>query len=86
MDDELRLIIETAVPFAIPATIQLMLFVYFTNISSNIRKSKPGEAFMGVVSVCLSLVSTFGITFYFGLPFNPVSSTMPFLILAVGII
>jgi hypothetical protein len=38
MDDELRLIIETAVPFAIPATIQLMLFVYFTNISKNVRK------------------------------------------------
>lgn len=38
MDDELRLIIETAVPFAIPATIQLMIFVYVTNIAKDIRK------------------------------------------------
>uniref|UniRef100_A0A915CRN7 Uncharacterized protein n=1 Tax=Ditylenchus dipsaci TaxID=166011 RepID=A0A915CRN7_9BILA len=30
MDDELLLIIKTAVPFALPATLQLMVFVYFT--------------------------------------------------------
>lgn len=47
-------------------------------------RSKPLEAFFGVISVCISLLATFGTTFYFGLPFNPVSSTMPFLILAVG--
>lgn len=38
MDDELRLIIETAVPFAIPATIQLMFFVYVTNLAKDVRK------------------------------------------------
>ncbi|KAI6187547.1 Patched domain-containing protein 3 [Aphelenchoides besseyi] len=85
MDDELRLIIETAVPFAIPATIQMMFFVYFTNLSKDIRKSKPVEAFFGVICVVLGLICTFGLTFYFGLAFNPVSSTMPFLILAVGV-
>jgi len=85
MDDELRLIIETAIPYAIPACLQLMAFVYFTNLSRDVRKSKPSEAFMGVISVVLSLISTFGIAFYCGLPFNPVSSTMPFLILAVGV-
>uniref|UniRef100_A0A914GVP8 SSD domain-containing protein n=2 Tax=Globodera TaxID=31242 RepID=A0A914GVP8_GLORO len=85
MDDELRLIIETAIPFALPATLQLMLFVYLTNLARDVRKSKPMEAFFGVISVCLSLAATFGLTFYAGLPFNPVSSTMPFLILAVGV-
>ncbi|KAL3119788.1 hypothetical protein niasHT_010079 [Heterodera trifolii] len=85
MDDELRLIIETAVPFAVPATLQLMLFVYLTNLASDVRKSKPIEAFFGVISVCLSLVATFGITFFAGLHFNPVCSTMLFLILAVGV-
>ncbi|KAI6216646.1 Patched domain-containing protein 3 [Aphelenchoides fujianensis] len=85
MDDELRLIIETAVPFAIPATIQMMFFVYFTNLSKDIRKSKPVEAFFGVICVVLGLICTFGLTFYAGLAFNPVSSTMPFLILAVGV-
>lgn len=38
MDDELRLIIETAVPFAIPAVLQLMVFLYFTNIAKDVRK------------------------------------------------
>ncbi|CAD5219888.1 unnamed protein product [Bursaphelenchus okinawaensis] len=85
MDDELLLIIKTAVPFAIPATIQMMVFVYFTNLSKDIRKSKPMEAFFGVICVVLGLVATFGMTFYFKLPFNPISSTMPFLILAVGV-
>ena len=61
MDDELRLIIETALPFALPATLQLMLFVYFTNLARDVRKSKPVEAFFGVISVCLSLGATFGL-------------------------
>ncbi|CAK5031398.1 unnamed protein product [Meloidogyne enterolobii] len=51
MDDELRLIIETAIPFVLPATIQLMFFVYFTNLAKDVRKSKPVEAFFGVISV-----------------------------------
>ncbi|KAK0405834.1 hypothetical protein QR680_018223 [Steinernema hermaphroditum] len=85
MDDELNLIILNSVPFAIPVSIQLMLFVIFSNWSTDKRKSKPMEAYIGVISVILSLVCTFGITFFFGLPFNPVSSTMPFLILAVGV-
>ena len=38
MDDELRLIIEGAIPFAIPATIQLMLFVWFSNLARDKRK------------------------------------------------
>ncbi|TKR82013.1 hypothetical protein L596_015797 [Steinernema carpocapsae] len=85
MDDELELIIINSVPFAIPVSIQLMFFVIFSNYSTDRRKSKPMEAYLGVISVILSLICTFGITFYFGLPFNPVSSTMPFLILAVGV-
>uniref|UniRef100_A0A7E4VVR9 SSD domain-containing protein n=1 Tax=Panagrellus redivivus TaxID=6233 RepID=A0A7E4VVR9_PANRE len=85
MDDELRLIIEGAIPFAIPATLQLMLFVYFTNLAKDIRKSKPVEAYFGVVTVVCGLVVSFGICFFIGIPFNPVCSTMPFLILAVGV-
>ncbi|KAE9554785.1 hypothetical protein FO519_001982 [Halicephalobus sp. NKZ332] len=85
MDDELRLIIEGAIPFAIPATLQLMFFVWFTNLSKDKRKSKPAEGYFGVVCVCLGLVVSFGIAFYIGVPFNPVASTMPFLILAIGV-
>uniref|UniRef100_A0A9J2PF95 SSD domain-containing protein n=1 Tax=Ascaris lumbricoides TaxID=6252 RepID=A0A9J2PF95_ASCLU len=85
MDDEMRLIIETAVPFAIPVSIQLMLFVVLSNYSSDRTKSKPMEAYLAVISVILSLVCTFGILFRLGMAFNPVSSTMPFLILAVGV-
>lgn len=84
MDDELLLIIKTAVPFAVPATLQLMFYVYFTNRAKDTRNSKPVEAFFGVICVVLGLVATFGLSFYWGLAFNPVSSTMPFLILAVG--
>lgn len=39
---------------------------------------------MAVISVILSLICTFGFLFHLGVPFNPVCSTMPFLILAVG--
>lgn len=38
MDDELLLIIKTAVPFAFPAALQMMLFVWFTNKAKDIRK------------------------------------------------
>uniref|UniRef100_A0AC34FFI0 SSD domain-containing protein n=1 Tax=Panagrolaimus sp. ES5 TaxID=591445 RepID=A0AC34FFI0_9BILA len=85
MDDELRLIIEGAIPFALPATIQLMLFVVLTNLARDVRKSKPVEAYMGVWAVICSLIVTFGLCFWCGVAFNPVSSTMPFLILAVGL-
>lgn len=38
MDDEMRLIIENAVPFAIPVSIQLMLFVILSNYSTDKTK------------------------------------------------
>uniref|UniRef100_A0A0K0FM63 SSD domain-containing protein n=1 Tax=Strongyloides venezuelensis TaxID=75913 RepID=A0A0K0FM63_STRVS len=85
MDDELRLIIETALPFAIPCSIQLMLFVVLSNLSRDPRKSKPMEAYFGVISVILALICSFGCCFACGISFNPVSCTMPFLLLAIGI-
>ncbi|XGW35131.1 hypothetical protein V3C99_018841, partial [Haemonchus contortus] len=85
MDDEMMKIIETTVPFAIPATIMLMLYVVFSNWSSKKYMSKPLEMYLGVWSVILALICTFGIFFFLGIAFNPVTSTMPFLVLAVGI-
>lgn len=38
MDDEMRMIIEAALPFAIPVSIQLMLFVIFSNYSTDLTK------------------------------------------------
>ncbi|ETN75219.1 patched family protein [Necator americanus] len=49
------------------------------------HKSKPLEMYLGVWSVILALICTFGIFFFLGVAFNPVTSTMPFLVLAVGI-
>uniref|UniRef100_A0A0N4ZRU5 SSD domain-containing protein n=1 Tax=Parastrongyloides trichosuri TaxID=131310 RepID=A0A0N4ZRU5_PARTI len=85
MDDELRLIIETALPYAIPCSIQLMLFVVLSNLSKDPIKSKPMEAYFGVISVILALICSFGFCFACGISFNPVSCTMPFLLLAIGI-
>ncbi|KJH48777.1 patched family protein [Dictyocaulus viviparus] len=85
MDDEMMKIIETTVPFAIPATIMLMFYVVFANWSSLRHQSKPLEMYLGVWSVILALICTFGIFFFLGIAFNPVTSTMPFLVLAVGI-
>uniref|UniRef100_A0A8L8KST3 SSD domain-containing protein n=1 Tax=Heligmosomoides polygyrus TaxID=6339 RepID=A0A8L8KST3_HELPZ len=85
MDDEMMKIIETTVPFAVPATIMLMIYVVFSNWSTDKRQSKPLEMYLGVWSVILALICTFGIFFFLGIAFNPVTSTMPFLVLAVGI-
>ncbi|VDM52586.1 unnamed protein product [Angiostrongylus costaricensis] len=85
MDDEMMKIIETTVPFAVPATVMLMFYVVFANWSSVKHKSKPLEMYLGVWTVILALICTFGIFFWFGAAFNPVTSTMPFLVLAVGI-
>ena len=46
--------------------------------------SKPMEMWLGVIAVCMALIQTFGIFFICGAQFNPVTSTMPFLVLAVG--
>ncbi|GMT04663.1 hypothetical protein PENTCL1PPCAC_26837, partial [Pristionchus entomophagus] len=85
MDDEMMKIIETTVPFAFPATVMLMLFVVFSNWSTDRTKSKPMEMYLGVWAVILALIITFGLFFYFGAAFNPVTSTMPFLVLTVGV-
>lgn len=42
------------------------------------------EMYLGVWAVILALIITFGLFFYFGAAFNPVTSTMPFLVLTVG--
>ena len=85
MDDEMMKIIEVTVPFAIPATILLMIFVIGANWSNILTKSKPLEMYLGVWSVIMALIVTFGFFFYIGVPFNPVTSTMPFLVLSVGV-
>ncbi|CAI5454482.1 unnamed protein product [Caenorhabditis angaria] len=85
MDDEMLEIIKTTVPFAVPATIALMLFVVSANYSKNKAKSKPMEMYLGVWCIIFALIITFGLFFFFGAKFNPVTSTMPFLILAVGV-
>ena len=85
MDDEMLKIIEVTVPFAVPATILLMMFVVGANWSSVLTKSKPLEMYLGVWSVIMALIVTFGFFFYIGVPFNPVTSTMPFLVLSVGV-
>ncbi|PAV78701.1 hypothetical protein WR25_21132 isoform A [Diploscapter pachys] len=85
MDDEMMKIIESTVPFAVPATIMLIIFVTISNFSFNKVKSKPVEMYLGVWCVIIALIMTFGIFFYCGASFNPVTSTMPFLVLAVGV-
>ncbi|KAM3727225.1 Patched-related protein [Dirofilaria immitis] len=85
MNDEMLMIIETALPFAGIASLQLMLFVIISNYSRDITRSKPIEGYLAVISVMLSLICTFGLLFRLGVLFNPVSCTMPFLILAVGV-
>lgn len=40
---------------------------------------------VGVWCVIFALIITFGVFFFFGAKFNPVTSTMPFLVLAVGV-
>ncbi|CAD6194290.1 unnamed protein product [Caenorhabditis auriculariae] len=85
MDDEMLKIIETTVPFAVPATIMLMIFVVFSNWSTLRHKSKPVEMYLGVWCIIFALIITFGIFFACGAKFNPVTSTMPFLILAIGV-
>lgn len=61
--------------------------MFATTVNHKIRvfRSKPAEGYFGVVCVCLGLIVSFGVSFYIGIPFNPVASTMPFLILAVGV-
>ncbi|VDN06956.1 unnamed protein product [Thelazia callipaeda] len=85
MDDEMLLIIQTALPNTIPVSLQLMLFVILSNYSTDITKSKPMEGYLSVISVILSLLATFGLLFHFGLYLNPVACTMPFLVLAIGV-
>uniref|UniRef100_A0A0N5AZ97 SSD domain-containing protein n=1 Tax=Syphacia muris TaxID=451379 RepID=A0A0N5AZ97_9BILA len=85
MDEEMNFIIFESLPYAFPVAITLMLFVVLSNCSTKIHESKPVEAFFAVISVILSLICTLGISFGVGMHFNPVSCSMPFLILAVGV-
>ncbi|UMM41919.1 hypothetical protein L5515_017960 [Caenorhabditis briggsae] len=85
MDDEMLEIIKTTVPYAFPATILLTIYVLVANFSWDRTKSKPVEMCLGVWCVIFALIITFGVFFFCGAKFNPVTSTMPFLVLAVGV-
>ncbi len=57
---------------------------HFKGQNNIVFRSKPIEAFFGVVSVFMALVSSFGLLFFLGSAINPIGVVTPFLVLSIG--
>ncbi|XP_071498030.1 patched domain-containing protein 3-like [Diadema antillarum] len=85
LDSEVSLSTESVIPlFSISYTL-LFTFAITSCVMFDWVFSKPFLGFMGTISACLAVASSLGLLSYAGVNFNIVTSSMPFLIIGIGI-
>lgn len=63
----------------------ILAFTILTTLKRDPVKSKPFEAFLGVICPILSLCASFGHLFWMGFEYLPIVTVVPFLILSIGV-
>ncbi|XP_072169990.1 patched domain-containing protein 3-like [Diadema setosum] len=85
LDSEVSLSTESVIPlFSISYTL-LFTFAITSCVMFDWVFSKPFLGFMGTISASLAVASSLGLLSYAGVNFNIVTSSMPFLIIGIGI-
>lgn len=74
-----------ALPLMIFTFSIVLLFTIATSLKRDPVRSKPWEAFFGVMCPCLSICASFGTLFWLGFEFLPIVTVVPFLVLAIGV-
>ncbi|CAD6191482.1 unnamed protein product [Caenorhabditis auriculariae] len=63
----------------------ILSFTVITTLKRDPVRSKPFEAFLGVICPLLSLCASFGHLFWMGFEYLPIVTVVPFLILSIGV-
>ncbi|XP_071478040.1 patched domain-containing protein 3-like [Diadema antillarum] len=85
LDSEVSLSTQSVIPlFSISYTL-LFTFAITSCVMFDWVFSKPFLGFMGTISASLAVASSLGLLSYAGVNFNIVTSSMPFLIIGIGI-
>ncbi|CAD5214727.1 unnamed protein product [Bursaphelenchus xylophilus] len=85
MSEEVRRTGIKALPLMSVTFFVILIFTVVTSLKRDPVRSKPWEAFAGVICPILSLCASFGLLFWLGVEFLPIVTVVPFLILAIGV-
>ncbi|KAK0396036.1 hypothetical protein QR680_001538 [Steinernema hermaphroditum] len=85
VSEEVRRTGIKALPLMSVSFIVITIFTVGTSLKRDPVKSKPWEAFLGVLCPLLSLCASFGTMFWLGFEFLPIVTVVPFLVLAIGV-
>ncbi|KAI6230262.1 SSD domain-containing protein [Aphelenchoides fujianensis] len=85
MSEEVRRTGVKAVPLMGVTFFVVLSFTVITSLKRDPVRSKPWEAFIGVMCPILSLCASFGMLFWLDFDFLPIVTVVPFLILAIGV-
>ncbi|GMR36306.1 hypothetical protein PMAYCL1PPCAC_06501 [Pristionchus mayeri] len=85
VSEEVRRTGILAMPLISVTLLIVMAFTVITTLKKDPVKSKPLEAFLGVMCPLLSLVASFGNLFWLGFEFLPIVTVVPFLVLIIGV-
>uniref|UniRef100_A0A0N5A349 SSD domain-containing protein n=1 Tax=Parastrongyloides trichosuri TaxID=131310 RepID=A0A0N5A349_PARTI len=85
VSEEIRRTGVKAAPLMSVSFIVVLIFTICTSLDADIVKSRPWEAFFGVICPPLSLMASFGTLFWFNYEFIPIVTVVPFLIMAIGV-
>ncbi|KAI1729686.1 patched family domain-containing protein [Ditylenchus destructor] len=85
VSEEVRRTGIKAVPLMSVTFLVIVVFTVLTSLKRDPVRSKPWEAFVGVLCPVLSLCASFGTLFWLGFEFLPIVTVVPFLVLAIGV-
>uniref|UniRef100_A0A1I8AFV1 SSD domain-containing protein n=1 Tax=Steinernema glaseri TaxID=37863 RepID=A0A1I8AFV1_9BILA len=85
VSEEVRRTGIKALPLMSVSFIVITIFTVSTSLKRDPVRSKPWEAFLGVICPILSLCASFGTMFWLGFEFLPIVTVVPFLVLAIGV-
>uniref|UniRef100_A0A914EHS8 SSD domain-containing protein n=1 Tax=Acrobeloides nanus TaxID=290746 RepID=A0A914EHS8_9BILA len=85
VSEEVRRTGIEAMPLISVSFVVIIIFAVGTSARRDLVKSKPWEAFFGVLTPIMSLCASFGTLFWLKFEFLPIVTVVPFLILAVGV-
>ncbi|TMS35729.1 hypothetical protein L596_003063 [Steinernema carpocapsae] len=85
VSEEVRRTGIKALPLMSVSFVVITIFTVATSLKKDPVRSKPWEAFFGVLCPILSLCASFGTMFWLGFEFLPIVTVVPFLVLAIGV-
>ncbi|KAL7632548.1 UNVERIFIED_CONTAM: hypothetical protein RMT77_017115 [Armadillidium vulgare] len=85
LEDELDVNTKSVIPYLVVTVFIMVVFSITASCMTDWVRSKAYIGFLGIFSVMLACIMTFGIMMYVGIPFIGMNLAAPFLMLGIGI-